>query len=209
MQCSCHVSCHCHGTDCVRMCSSSCPLCMCVCACVCVLYDVWVCVCVCACVCLCVVWVVIVTVTVLSLSRDWLCWDMQQQQVLSPLLRLGLHRLSVLEGPAATSTSGPLPGAQPGACATCEHLPSSPVRGREGAVRGGDADHGAGQVPGDDPGARQARWETVARGQLGRCFSTSRTNHHEHLTAFKTIVKPIWFWIHGLMQLRGHAHSPV
>ena len=48
-----------------------------------------------------------------------------QHQVLSPLLRLGLHRLSVVEGPAATSTSGPLPGDRP---TTCEPVPP-PVRG--------------------------------------------------------------------------------
>ena len=48
-----------------------------------------------------------------------------QHQVLSPLLRLGLHRLSVAEGPAATSTSGPLPGDRP---TTCEPVPP-PVRG--------------------------------------------------------------------------------
>ena len=52
------------------------------------------------------------------------------QQVLSPLLRLGLHRLSVVEGPAATSSSGPLTGARPSAL-TC--APTTCVRG---GVRG-------------------------------------------------------------------------
>ena len=148
------LCCHCHGTDCVGICSSSrcCPLCS----------DL--------------------------VCTGCQCWRARRPQ--APVARY--------------------PAPNPVPVQPVRHLlPSSPVRGREGAVRGGDADHGAGQVPGDDPGARQARRETVARGQLGRCFSTSRTNHHEHLTAFKTIVKPIWFWIRGLMQLRGHAHSPV
>ena len=111
------------------------------------------------------------------------------QQVLSPLLRLGLHRLSVVEGPAATSTSGPLPGAQPTAL-TC--APTTCVRG---GVRGSgvemlitEQDKFPGMTRGlNKPGAgRQSRGDSW----VGVC-SSPKSHLVALVLAFETLFKSI------------------
>ena len=77
--------------------------------------------------------------------------------------------------------------------AHCAHLRTHHLceGGSEGEC-GGDADHGAGQVPGDDPRAQQARSrETVARGQLGRCLFFPQSHLVALVLAFETLFKSI------------------